>query len=153
MNWISVKDRLPDVGTTVLWYLEGETGIGFYDGIDKLACTHWMPLPLAPGEQTVSSACKEVKTLQEINTLADEYLKDFYWDDDFAKQCAKAAYIDGLEYANQFKATPAKEISDEEARLKMIELYGNDEEINHQNRNGFFDCFIWMRDKLTKKEA
>jgi hypothetical protein len=46
--WISIKDRLPEPGSTVLWYLDDEIGIGFYDGIDKLACTYWMPLPLAP---------------------------------------------------------------------------------------------------------
>lgn len=68
MNWISVKDRLPDENDDVLiydgngvsaatfdppskfhkgrWWLDGETCI------DMEYVTHWMPLPPAPtGEQ------------------------------------------------------------------------------------------------------
>ena len=53
-NWISVKDRLPEVGVEVLtvnnkglvslWYLPKEVvGTGFWATV-----THWQPLPEPP---------------------------------------------------------------------------------------------------------
>lgn len=67
MNWISVKDRLPEKGDIYLVcviFLENaselKVDIGFYDEEDKdweLDCctldyivTHWMPLPSLPEE-------------------------------------------------------------------------------------------------------
>lgn len=47
-KWISVKDALPEIGTMNLWFVDDEMGVGFYDGLDELACTHWMPLPNPP---------------------------------------------------------------------------------------------------------
>lgn len=55
MNWISVKDRLPNFEQTVLAYSGEELGIGFayLDGDGKWYgdcgdVTHWMPLPAPP---------------------------------------------------------------------------------------------------------
>jgi Protein of unknown function (DUF551) len=54
MNWISVKERLPNENgvylvsiklidgdvTTILYFKNGS-----FDFINNIACTHWMPLP------------------------------------------------------------------------------------------------------------
>ena len=67
MEWISVKDRLPENRQTVLCYSinphlsifeEHEGRNVFYDGFTHCYCavgeimgvTHWMPLPKPPGE-------------------------------------------------------------------------------------------------------
>lgn len=69
-GWVSVKERLPDVGKICLFYTpcDGFMGIGFYDGRDDYQhrdkwkiitamrstkiltkkVTHWMPLPEPP---------------------------------------------------------------------------------------------------------
>lgn len=64
MNWISVKDRLPECGKRylaqiiephfgakiidILWY---DSGIWVYDGMPVHAnVTHWTPLPEPPKE-------------------------------------------------------------------------------------------------------
>lgn len=72
-KWISVKDRLPEVGKRVLVYRKNikMSSTDQYDAFpgDRFSfhyseVTHWMPLPAAPGETTVSSAGKEVKTIE-----------------------------------------------------------------------------------------
>lgn len=71
MNWISVKDRLPELNTDCLIYLSRATvyiqmvkfedyhkdlGIGWYSEeygfwkFDYPSITHWMPLPERPKE-------------------------------------------------------------------------------------------------------
>jgi len=60
MEWISVKDRLPEDGEDVLFYYD-YISIGwyedewFYDSEDKFSAeldiTHWMPLPESPNER------------------------------------------------------------------------------------------------------
>ena len=69
-GWVSVEERLPDVGEICLFYTpcDGFMGIGFYDGRDDYQhkdkwkiitamrstkiltkkVTHWMPLPAPP---------------------------------------------------------------------------------------------------------
>lgn len=60
-KWISVKDRLPEEGETVLCYYESdligvctrlhkiwEDSYGYWESDD--AITHWMPLPEPPNE-------------------------------------------------------------------------------------------------------
>ncbi len=58
-EWISVKDRLPDVGIDVLVYYRNECDVARYS--DTYRCffagmypcenvTHWMPLPKTPKE-------------------------------------------------------------------------------------------------------
>lgn len=62
MNWISVKDKLPDRGVDVLVWLsdDGWCEVAFYtlagkwfteDDIGTHVCSpsHWMPLPEGPG--------------------------------------------------------------------------------------------------------
>jgi len=58
MEWISVKDRLPEIGVEVLIYEPGcLIQINFRDDDDYWDCdgvvsriTHWMPLPKPPKE-------------------------------------------------------------------------------------------------------
>lgn len=67
MEWISVKDRLPEMNKTVLIVRSGSVEIGFYNAKDKRfyvpnesafdgwpipvdGVTHWMPLPEPPKE-------------------------------------------------------------------------------------------------------
>lgn len=58
MEWVSVKDKLPDEGLKVLVYKkeQEEVSIGFYDPTTRatqwrceefmeIEVTHWMPLP------------------------------------------------------------------------------------------------------------
>ena len=50
-EWISVDDRLPDVGKNVLVYSEFDGVSVDYHGGDSFGyalVTHWMPLPLPP---------------------------------------------------------------------------------------------------------
>lgn len=66
-KWISVEERLPEVGKTVLCYRDGITGyrMGHYIGAEYservaifrdyrdgfgFGVTHWMPLPEMPNE-------------------------------------------------------------------------------------------------------
>lgn len=46
-EWISVKDRLPEVGI-VLAFKNNEVYVSFFDGVTKPAFTHYMPLPDKP---------------------------------------------------------------------------------------------------------
>lgn len=53
-EWISVKDRLPDVGKFVLIYNEiNGVLLDYYDGatFGYYDVTHWMPLPPPPKEE------------------------------------------------------------------------------------------------------
>lgn len=82
MDWISVKDRLPEDDNEVLVYYGGSRvkwkyGIEFVNyingecygwcGQDQLvSVTHWMPLPAPPDDsatypQTIGNAHKEVE--------------------------------------------------------------------------------------------
>ena len=50
-KWISVKDRLPDVGVEVLVYSEIDgICVDYYDGdvFGYFDITHWMPMPKPP---------------------------------------------------------------------------------------------------------
>jgi len=70
-EWISVKDKdkLPENDKPILVWLPKEKGSlkygiaeGFNDGFyDEYEITHWMPLPLPPGEH------EYMKQLQEGN--------------------------------------------------------------------------------------
>ena len=67
IDWISVEDRLPDVGDECLWFDGKETiSIGLQMHIDTLITTyyghccvvnylhiytHWMPLPQPPAQE------------------------------------------------------------------------------------------------------
>jgi hypothetical protein len=57
IEWISVDDDLPDADITILFCtLNGDAGVGFYDGTDwwneslrsVCAVTHWAELPKGP---------------------------------------------------------------------------------------------------------
>lgn len=53
-QWISVKDRLPEVGKEILWYHEpgGEFSVGLlHHEVEQPFFTHWMPLPAPPKEE------------------------------------------------------------------------------------------------------
>lgn len=64
MEWISVKDRLPEKGIDVLIYSKGRIFHAFWDCMSSLSgdwydiqnnwiiedVTHWMALPLPPKE-------------------------------------------------------------------------------------------------------
>ena len=64
MNWISVKDRMPEAQGEVLMVFMGMVCIGWYHGDGRFetgsgfvffagkAVTHWMPLPEPPKEET-----------------------------------------------------------------------------------------------------
>ncbi len=58
-EWISVKDRLPEIDG--IYLIIKETGMGYSDkvavceygfkyGFDRVGVTHWMPLPEPPNE-------------------------------------------------------------------------------------------------------
>ena len=59
-QWISVKDRLPEINTSVIAFVDGnvcqshfndfgdEDGLAFYSLDDRDYPTHWMPLPEPP---------------------------------------------------------------------------------------------------------
>lgn len=55
-KWISVKDRMPEVGEFVLAYMPNSSMILQYNGDNVLSdlfghiYTHWMPLPEPPKE-------------------------------------------------------------------------------------------------------
>lgn len=53
-QWISVKDRLPEVGKEILWYHQpgGEFAVGYLlDEATQPFFTHWMELPAPPKEE------------------------------------------------------------------------------------------------------
>lgn len=63
MEWISVKERLPEIDTPILgWHKMGKAFIYWFDGTkdfplrdgfggrDGKSVTHWMPLPDPPKE-------------------------------------------------------------------------------------------------------
>lgn len=47
-EWISVKDRLPENGKSVLVYWDDGFEIGRYVGGEVGDCVYWMPLPEPP---------------------------------------------------------------------------------------------------------
>jgi hypothetical protein len=74
MNWVSVSERLPEEGISVMWFSPGGKGVIAYQftghrdgngvnwggdlnmpidpGISRhVPITHWMPLPLPPREE------------------------------------------------------------------------------------------------------
>ena len=53
-QWISVKDRLPEIGKEILWYHEpgGEFSVGLlHHNVEQPFFTHWQPLPEPPKEE------------------------------------------------------------------------------------------------------
>ncbi len=71
MEWISVKDRLPDIDDHVLFSDGRYRDIGFRNEKDELYCvsalllkslpTHWMPLPEPPSNDFESTVPDSVK--------------------------------------------------------------------------------------------
>jgi len=52
-EWISVKDRLPEINTIIVVYKKSDVILHFYavmdyKGILNPGLTHWMPLPEPP---------------------------------------------------------------------------------------------------------
>ena len=48
-KWISIKDRVPEVGENIMWYEDGEIGMCFFEGIGEgQGITIWQPLPKSP---------------------------------------------------------------------------------------------------------
>lgn len=76
-KWISVDERLPEVGATVLCYIKHNYSDtdgfrayrvygydGHFVGMGNLCeVTHWMPLPEPPGE----CPCKARRGMDEVN--------------------------------------------------------------------------------------
>lgn len=59
-EWISVKERLPEIDDEVIIYVDGITDCAFYIGrnifergnrIRETDVTHWMPIPEPPQEE------------------------------------------------------------------------------------------------------
>ena len=76
MEWISVKDRLPDAFCPVIVYRKGHVERGARDvngwwkvyGTRTKSVTHWMPLPEPPEEEPPSlEDCMDTGALQ--NTI------------------------------------------------------------------------------------
>lgn len=132
-KWISVNDKLPEITNQKLGYSDyvlaysdsfdwGKWFISRYDHQDEMwqydsghdqthnPISHWMPLPAAPGEATVPSAGKEVKTAKRV-------LQEF-WEADDVSQFDDDMYNSKIVvhimelYADQFKASHGLKIAD-----------------------------------------
>lgn len=137
-------------GSTFLWILE------MWDR------KHGLPEPTEfkiMSESTVSSAGKEVKTADE---LLKNYLKDVndglpngtmytvIYNEDLQKGIVSIME----EYANQFKATPAKVISDEHIRSLSIDYMKSQDGFIHDKQEGFIRgaemVNEWYREQLKQ---
>jgi len=131
-KWISVKDSMPPCNIPVLVSVPGRvTGKQFLkvdEYIDKEwrftsgGITHWMPLPAAPEESTLSSAGKEV-TNEEAEALAlkayciQSESEGFMYtiDDDKCSLDKSNGYVTGFlngykEALLKFKSSPASTV-------------------------------------------
>lgn len=81
-EWISVNDRLPEVGVSVLAWKPCGPFVGFYDGdtwmvttdqYNECGITHWMPLPKAPTpDLTIEEALK--LAVMDLSLFADHFM-------------------------------------------------------------------------------
>ncbi len=169
-NWISIKDRLPDNRKYVLSFSPNYNNIAefkhgcFFDGLERLYnVTHWMPLPPTPGESPVSSAGKEMKTLQEdeIKMMTKQYRQSVE-----SHAGATGFYAGAMKtkrwYDDQFKSSTAstnkpaekleqlKTVSDEEIE-KRYPITGHEGIIVKNLMKGQRSAAKWMRKQLTGK--
>ena len=109
MEWISVKDRLPDAFCPVIVYRKGRVEQGARDvngwwkvyGTRTKSVTHWMPLPEPPSEEIAIGKWNRRNSLQEreernkgcLNCTAGdgEYtvLLDKWGEEDFCPMCGR----------------------------------------------------------------
>jgi hypothetical protein len=109
-------------------------------------------------QPTVSSAGKEVKT-------AEEYIRDIYGDRNMLRTVAtldipsiQTLMEDYSDYCNQFKATPAKEISDDMAEEEAIRLSKKSQILSSHRfdefsvLHGAMSMYKWYQSQLKAKQ-
>jgi len=108
----------------------------------------------APGESTVSSAGKEVKTLQECKDEVARNEFNLPCDSVFRVNRPYILDIAAEMYANQFKATPAKVITDHEIEKNSFNIDSPDEpheDIQDAEIYGFVTGAKWYREQLNQQ--
>jgi len=168
-QWIDVIHKLPNQDEPVLvidkwgymsvcaykdkWYpkIDGNHPNCMSDSI-----VSWMSLPSAPGELTVSSAGKEVRSLQdeEIIKMTKQYRHSV---DSHAG--ATGFYAGAMKvkrwYAEQFKSYPSStklpNISDNDIYLQAVKLYPLGTS-NYGEREAWISGFKSCRDQMKREQ-
>jgi len=159
-QWIDVIHKLPNQDEPVLvidkwgymsvcayndkWYPKID---GNHPNFMSDSIVSWMPLPYAPGELTVSSAGNEVKTFEEI--FKGEYPNSRIPSGVLETFIIAGTKVSGI-YANQFKSSPAPEISDNDIYIQAVKLFPLGTS-NYGEREAWIAGFKSCRDQIKRE--